>query len=165
MSTTFETCAVDGVRLAIYQNCAISVWNATTSDPHNAFAKHDELLEYLGRKYSDGAALLVIIAPGNPIPSSTERKQIDAFYKRWTPSLRAAAQVAEGNDLWSVTARSVMVATRLVQRSSYPTKVFSNVPEAVPWLAEYMTKEPGMSADQCARGLQRHVDEIRRMAL
>jgi hypothetical protein len=163
MSTNFERCVVDGVRFAAYQNCAINVWNATTSEVRGALEKLDELVGHVSSNHREGVVLMVVITPGNPLPNSAQRKDLEAFFTRWTPSWRAIAYVAEGTDLWSMAARTVMTGMRLVQRRNYPTKVFSEVSEATNWAVEYLVKPPGTSGNEAVRTVQRIVEELRVM--
>lgn len=163
MSTVFERCVVDGVRFGAYQNCAINVWNATTSEVRGALAKLDQLVEHVGANYREGVVCVIVITPGNPLPGSSQRKELEAFFARWTPSWRAIAYIAEGTDLWSMTARTVMTGMRLVQRRNYPTKVFSEASEGAQWVGEYIVKAPGQAAGDAVRGLENVIEELRRM--
>jgi hypothetical protein len=165
MSEGFEPCLVDGVRLAAYANCAINIWQQTTSKTDRALPKIDELVSHLAKTCNSQVVFLNVITPGHPIPSSPQRKELEAFYGRWIGTWRAVVQVAEGTDLWSVTARSVMVAARLVQRRPYPTRVFSATEEGVQWASEYLTKPEGVSTEEVAKGLQNAMNELRRAAL
>jgi hypothetical protein len=140
------------------------VWNASTNEIRGGLAKLDELVEHVSSNYREGTVLMIVITPGNPLPTSAQRKELEAFFTRWTQSWRAIAYVAEGTDLWSMTARTVMTGMRLVQRRSYPTKVFSEVPEAAQWASEYLVKAPGETTGDTARSVQNIVEELRRMA-
>lgn len=163
MSNEFERCVVDGVMFAAYQNCAINVWAAPSSEVRAAIAKKDELIGYVSSKFREGAVMIIVITPGHPLPNASQRKDLEAFFARWTASWRAIAYVAEGTDLWSMTARTVMTGMRLVQRRNYPTKVFSEVSEAARWAAEYVIKPPGKSADDVVQAVEQIVEDLRRM--
>jgi hypothetical protein len=163
MSTGFEKCIVDGVRFAAYQNCAINVWNGTTPEVRTGLAKLSELVQYVSSNYREGVVLITVITPGHPMPGSSQRKELEAFHTRWTPSWRAIAHVAEGSDLWSMATRTIMTGMQLVQRRNYPGKVFSEISEGVQWSAEYIVKAQGLGAGETVRAILTLIEELRRM--
>lgn len=163
MSVKFKQCMAGGARYACYQNCALEIWSNDPPEYHTALVKLDELVTEISSVYREGVILFTVVTAGTPIPGGKERKELEAFFNKWGGSWRAIARVAEGHDLWSVTARSVMTAIRLVQRTSYPARVFSEVPEGVKWTAEYMVRPEGLSTEQTARALQETVENLRAM--
>jgi hypothetical protein len=165
MSTRFEPCIADGVKFADYSNVAVTVWAQKTLGVTGALAKLDELMNHVTSQHPEGAVLIVVITQGNQIPNSQVRKELEAFYTRWLKSWRAVVFVAEGNDLWSVTARSVMTALRLVQQKPYPTKIFSETKDGAKWAAEFATKPQGKTPEDVERDLLVAIEDLRRMAL
>ena len=149
---------VDGLRLAAYGNCIINNW---TGSPGKAqFAAFDEFIAKVSQSWPDGILFFVVIEPGTPILNAEQRKDMEELYARWGVSLRATAQVVEGGNLWSLTARSVMTALRLVQRRPYPTRVFADVIEGAEWTAQYVARPDNDNSADAAQGL---VTEIKRL--
>jgi hypothetical protein len=107
--------------------------------------------------------MLVVIEPGCPFLDSTQRREMEDYYARFQQHLRGVAQVVEGGNLWSVTARSVMTAMRLVQKRPYPTKVFSDVEEGAEWLGAYVSPVSGkeMPPAELGNGLLRCIVGLR----
>jgi hypothetical protein len=164
MGDSFEPCLVDGVRLTAYQNCAISIWQQKPgAEVTGGIAKLNELVEHLASRHAGNVVKVVVITPGNPLPNSAQRKELEAFYARW--NWQAVVQVAEGIDLWSVTARSVMTAMRLVQRKAYPNRVFADADEASQWASEYIARGDGQSLADAASGLVKAIESLRSVAL
>jgi hypothetical protein len=164
MPSRFEPCVVDEVRFGYFRNCGISIWAQTTSGVTRALAKQDELITFLNAGYPDAVMLITVICPGNRIPTSGQRKEIEAFFEQWVKNWRAVVMVAEGNDLWSVTARSVMTALRLVQRRPYATKIFSETTDASQWASKYLVDVDSQNGDEAARQLLQSVEDLRTRA-
>jgi hypothetical protein len=164
VANSFEPCVVDGgLRFAAHANAAIAVWGEYRSKSVTlGVAKQSELVANVLSRYPEGVVLVVVVVPGAEVPNSAQRQEIEAFFTRWAPSLRALVEVVEGHDLWSITNRSIMTAMRLVQRRPYPKKLFSEVSEGVKWAAEYTSKAPGESTAEAAQNLEKAIDELRR---
>lgn len=163
MGDAFEPCFVDGARVAAYQNCAISIWQQQPgTEVTGGIAKINELVEQLVSRYEGNVVMFAVIMPGNPLPNGAQRKELEAFYARW--NWQAVVQVAEGVDLWSVTARSVMTAMRLVQRKPYPNRMFADVEEASQWASEYIARSDGQSFADAATGLAKAIENLRELA-
>jgi hypothetical protein len=163
MSSRFLPCHAEGARFASYQNVAFVVWAQKQRGLTQALAKKTALVSHLAAQHPEGVVLFVVITQGNPIPDSNTRKELESFYATWAKTWRAVVFVAEGNDLWSVTARSVMTALRLVQHRPYPTRIFSETSEAASLAAELCTKLPGQSHADAQRAIMEMVEELRRM--
>jgi hypothetical protein len=149
---------MDGLRLAAYGNCVINNWvGAPAKEQMAAFESY---LSTVSKTCQDGIVFFVVLEPGAPILTAEQRKEMEALYARWGPSLRATAQVVEGGNLWSLTARSVMTALRLVQRRPYPTRVFADVLEGAEWTAQYIVRPDN---DNSANGMQGLLAEIQRL--
>lgn len=150
---------LDGVRFGVYGNCLVNVWTGPTRA--DLLAVFDEFMSEASSKHADGVVLFVVIEPGSPLPSAAERKAGEATYARWGPHFRAVAQVVEGNNLWAVTARSIMTAMRLVQRRPYPTKVFSDVREGATWTEQYLDLHGANGP--AAEALMSSINELRKL--
>ena len=162
MANTFERCNVEGVRLAPYRNCAVSVWGVGTTDISKVLIKLDQLMTFISKQH-EAIVLVVVVVPGGVLPNAGQRKEIEGFLGRWQKYWRAVTYVAEGTDLWSMAARTVMTGLRLVQRRTYATNVFSEVGDGVRWTTEHVVREPGTDAAEAARALERLIEDLRRM--
>ncbi len=150
---------VDGQRFASYGNCVINTWAAALRAPHlEAF---DLTAGKVAKRYPDGIVFFVIIEQGSPLLDAEQRKDIEAVYARWAPSMRAVAQVVEGGNLWSVTIRSLMTAIRLVQRRPYPTRVFTEVREGAEWIAPHLIAPAHDSGGDIVAGLVASITQLR----
>lgn len=150
-------------RFGVYGNCVINTWSgAVRSDQ---LAMFDAVVGEVAPQYPEGIVFFVIIEQGSPLLDSEQRKEIEAVYARWAPTMRAVAQVVEGGNLWSVTIRSLMTAIRLVQRRPYPTKVFTEVGEGVQWIAQYLTRPANDNAGDAVQGLSICVDKLRSLPI
>jgi hypothetical protein len=150
---------VAGLRLAAYGNCIINNW--FDSPGVEQFAAFDGFIAKVAQQNPDGVLLFVLVEPGTPILNAEQRKEMEAIYSRWGPHMRAAAQVVEGGNLWSLTARSVMTALRLVQRRPYPTRVFSEVSEGAEWTAQYASRPDNDPHRDAKHGLLAEIQRMR----
>lgn len=151
-----------GLRLAAYGNCVINNWYDQPAA--GQMANFDAFIGKVAQQYPDGILLFVLVEPGTPILSAEERKEMEAIYAKWSPKTRAVAQVVEGGNLWSLTARSVMTALRLVQRRPYPTRVFSEVGEGAEWTSQYVSRPDNDNARDATQGLLAEVQRLRSSA-
>jgi hypothetical protein len=167
MFRAFEEANVTGVRVGSWGNCAINTWQAGAD--WSQLRELETSIRDLYTRYPSGVALIVLIEPGAPLPTAEHRKELESFYLRVTPILRAVAQVVEGTGMWAVAGRSVMAALRLVQRRPYPTRVFSEINEALGWLEPHLENPGGAGVQDSQQGLCAMVDSLRgqpeRMAL
>ena len=147
---------VPGLRLAAYGNCIINSWY--DSPVAETFSAFDTFIGKVATQYPDGVLFFVLVEPGTPILNADQRKEMESIYSRWGSKMRAAAQVVEGGNLWSLTARSVMTALRLVQRRPYPTRVFSEVGEGAEWTSQYIASPDN---DNAAQGILSEVQRLR----
>jgi hypothetical protein len=151
---------LEGARFGAYKNCVLNAWIGAPRA--GQLTVLEEVMREVYAQHPSGIGLLVVVEPGAAMVDSERRKELDAFYGRWMSSLFVVAQVVEGGNLWSVTARSVMTAIRLVQRRSYPTKVFSEVEEGVEWMAPYLVAQSkAEDAASAARGLLEALGQLR----
>jgi hypothetical protein len=151
---------IEGARFGAYANCIVNVWEGAPRT--GSLSALEALMQKVSPEYPSGIAFFVVVEPGAAMVESDGRKELEAFYARWTPSFCGVAQVVEGGNLWSVTARSVMTAMRLVQRRPYPSKVFSEVEEGTQWMAQYVTApDKNMSNDAIAKGLLDGLKQLR----
>jgi hypothetical protein len=153
---------VDGLRLAAYGNCIINNW--TGSPGKLQFAAFEEFISKVAQSWPDGILFFVVLEPGAPILNAEQRKEMEALYARWGPSMRATAQVVEGGNLWSLTARSVMTALRLVQRRPYPTRVFADVNEGAEWTSQYVARPDNDNSPDATQGLLAEIQRLRASA-
>jgi len=154
-----EQVVIGGVRLAAYGNCVISNWLGSPGSKE--FAAHEEYVAKVAASQKDGLVFFVVLEPGAPILNAEQRKEMEGVYSRWGPTLRAAAQVVEGGNLWSLSARSVMTALRLVQRRSYPTRVFADVEEGAEWVAPHVARPENDNASGAASGILAEIERLR----
>jgi hypothetical protein len=147
---------VPGLRLAAYGNCIINNWY--DSPGAEQFSAFDTFIGKVAAQNPEGVLLFVLVEPGTPILNADQRKEMESIYSRWGSKMRAAAQVVEGGNLWSLTARSVMTALRLVQRRPYPTRVFSEVGEGAEWTSQYIARPDN---DNAAQGILSEVQRLR----
>jgi hypothetical protein len=154
-----EQVITGGVRLAAYGNCVINNWIGSPGSKE--FAAFDAYLSKVAAHHKEGIIFFVVLEPGAPILNAEQRKEMEAVYSRWGPSMRAAAQVVEGGNLWSLSARSVMTALRLVQRRSYPTKVFADVEEGAEWVAPYVVRPQNDNASGAPSGIIAEIQRLR----
>jgi hypothetical protein len=147
------------LRLAAYGNCVINNWY--DSPTMEQLAGFDAFIGKVAQQHPDGVLLFVLVEPGTPILSAEQRKEMEAIYARWSGKTRAVAQVVEGGNLWSLTARSVMTALRLVQRRPYPTRVFSEVGEGAEWTSQYVSRPDNDNARDATQGLMAEVQRLR----
>jgi len=160
-----ESCVFEGIKLGAYQNCLVEVCEAKSTDNFEALVrKLDEMLGVLSARYPEGVALLLVVAPGAPFPSSSDRKLLEGFFTRWSAQWRAVARVGEGTDLAGIAARTVMTALRLVRRSSYAENTCSNTNDAAEWIAKYITPRPGATLGQTTEELRQTIKQVRSVA-
>ena len=150
---------IDGQRFAAYGNCVINTWSSAVRSQH--LAAFDETAGKVAQRHPDGIVFFVIVEQGSPLLDAEQRKEIEAVYARWAPSMRAAAQVVEGGNLWSVTMRSLMTAIRLVQRRPYPTRVFTEVNEGAAWVAPYVIGPANDNGKDVMAGLVAGIAQLR----
>lgn len=158
---TLDVQSVGGLRLATFGNCVINSWWQPPSAVE--FKALNDYTANLAERFPSGITMLVVLEPGCPFLDSAQRREMEDYYARFQPHLRGVAQVVEGGNLWSVTARSVMTAMRLVQKRPYPTKVFSDIEEGTEWLGAYVSAGSGqdMPATEAGNGLLRCVARLR----
>jgi hypothetical protein len=132
---------VGGMRIATFEDCIITTWSGDAELVQ--FTSLEDFTLTFAAGCAHGITLLVVVEPGTPFLDSSQRRQAEGYYERFQPILRAVAHVVEGGNLWSVTARSVMTAMRLVQRRPYPIKVFSDVAEGAEWLGPHIKTKSG----------------------
>src|SRR5687768_8316339 len=93
MSAQHKPHVMDGLRLAAYGNCVINNWvGAPAKEQMAAFESY---LNTVSKTCQDGIVFFVVLEPGAPILTAEQRKEMEALYARWGPSLRATAQVVE----------------------------------------------------------------------
>lgn len=157
-----ERVTIDGVRLAAYGNCIINSWYGVAGKEQ--LAAFEKCIEQVDKSFPDGIVFFVVVEPGAPILTAEQRKEMEQIYARFSPRLRGAAQVVEGGNLWSLTARSVMTALRLVQRRPYPTRVFSDVLEGAEWAAQYVARPENDNSESGKEGLLHEIKRMRDVA-
>jgi hypothetical protein len=150
---------IDGLRLTAYGNCIINNWYGSPGPEH--FSAFNNFITQVAQQNSEGILFFVLIDPGAPILNAEQRKEMEGIYARWGSALRACAQVVEGGNLWSLTARSVMTALRLVQRRPYPMRVFAEVGEGAEWTAQYVRRPANDPARDAAQGLAAEIQRLR----
>lgn len=150
---------VEGLRLAAYGNCIINNWIGSPGSLQ--MTTFDNFIGEVANQWPDGIMFFVLLEPGAPILNAEQRKEMEALYLRWGPKLRGTAQVVEGGNLWSLTARSVMTALRLVQRRPYPTRVFAEVDEGAEWAAQYLARPANDTSSNAVSGLLGEIQRLR----
>ncbi len=151
---------IEGARFGAYGNCVINAWQGPPQQSQLDIL--GSLLERVTPQHAQGILFFVVLEPGSPFMDTDQRKDVEAFYARWTPSFGAVVQVVEGGNLWSVTARSVMTAMRLVQRRPYPTKVFSDVEEGTDWAAQFLRRpDNDTDVEDPAQALLDNINRLR----
>jgi hypothetical protein len=125
-----------GARFGLFGNCVIIAWLGPSRSEHRE--TFDELMREAATKHAQGVVMFVALESGAVMTDAGQRRDSEAAYARWATSIRAVAQVVEGGNLWAATARSVMTATRLVERRPYPTRVFSDPRDAARWCTPHL---------------------------
>lgn len=100
---------------------------------------------------------LTIVGPrANMLLSGEARKEAEVLAKIGRETLISLALVVEGEGFIAATARAVISGVQLAVRNPYPTKVFSDVGDARPWMEERL-RAAGHSG--VAEGLQAAIDD------
>jgi hypothetical protein len=131
---------MDGARFAVLGNCVISAWAGPPEPPH--LRTFDELMAEVSGRYADGVVMLLVLEPGALLNDASQRKAAEGHYARWASSLRALAQLIEGENLWAATGRSHVTAIQLVEPRHYPSRLFADAREATRWCAPHLELPP-----------------------
>jgi hypothetical protein len=152
---------MDGARFSVLGNCVINSWQGPPLKDH--LVVFDQIMAELSARHAAGVLMMVVLDSGSPIPTASQRRDGEAAYARWGHCIRAVAQVVEGTNLWAMTARSIMTAMRLVQRRTYPIKVFSDVREAAVWSIPHLELTREVTQADHAELLLAEIAELRAM--
>ncbi|MDD9939880.1 MAG: hypothetical protein OXU20_02340 [Myxococcales bacterium] len=99
-------------------------------------------------RYPDGIGGLTVIPQSGRPPSEAGRQAIKRAYESVTPHLRSVCWLVEGQGFRAATARAALAGLRLLLRPPFPTKVFADLNDAVPWLSQQLgTRSVGTVAE------------------
>lgn len=151
------------LHLSSFGNCVINIWEGAPETA--ALAELEEYCRKVAAENGETLTLLTVLEEGAPFINAAQRKELEGFYARLAPLFSGVGQVVEGSTMWSVTARSVMTAMRLVQKRGYPVRVFSDADVAVNWLSEIVRQPASITdADQISDQFKAEVHSMRRKA-
>jgi len=100
-----------------------------------------------------GVGMFIIIRDQARPPSDSVRLLITRMFSEMESSLSGLAYVMEGGGFIAAAKRSALAVIMIAKRYKFPIRVFSNVAEAVPWLATTVGFD--------AKGLVAEVERLR----
>jgi hypothetical protein len=126
---------------AVADCCAIQIWRG------EVLAEHVPSMERRWRtliKRNGHFAILVVVLPSAPPPSSVRREEIKTLYNALAPNIKAVGTVLEEQGIKGTTGAMVMTTIMLMSKISYPYKNGTSVKPTAMWLCEHL---PQLRAD------------------
>ncbi len=132
--------------LTIVDQCLVHVWRGRTTYLEAKAAL--SLTRKAVRTLKSPLGLLVIIEEGSELPDKKTQKVLQEVGRSLEPIGQGCALVYEGTGFRAAAVRAVALSMQLVVKQNYPTRVMSNVPQAVMWLEQRLSLPPSSLAIQ-----------------
>ena len=115
-------------------------WRATpTRAKLELLARHQRMLAEA--TFERRIVAVTVVSPGATLILTGEaRTAAEAADRAGSAYLMGLAQVVEGEGFAAATARAVLTGIQLAVRAGYPSKVFSTIDDAMPWVSMLLRK-------------------------
>lgn len=117
----------------VWRNVSVTLWRGELKTSHLRDA--DERWESITRKTGQ-IAILTIVLPGAPPPSSAVRPLVKRLYETHVDDLLGVCTCLEGGGLSASAGAMAMSTLNMLVRPSYPVKVTNRWTDGTMWISE-----------------------------
>jgi hypothetical protein len=129
-----------------WHNVNVTVWQHQATG--KAVARFTKVVEALTRQHPTGLSSIHLIANRAGVPTAEARAGFLQLMKRYEKDLANVAIIIAGSGFWASTMGSVITGMRLLAPMSFGFRIFNNIDESAPWLAEGHSKKTGVTLDE-----------------